>query len=1628
MVEAINNKKEDFICEEYQIDEFTQESIESKFLNILTDNNKLNNKRTKLKELEDYKYLYDIIKDLAGEEFINFFRYLSALNYPILEILINGYLKFNDDKINEEIILGIISNVMYLYFDRSIFYFVYKKLSKYYRRNHLLKDIKSIETFEKIINIWKLLYNTSSKLDLKDWNDNSFLFFPSLNEEKKYIEIKIDDKNEIKNLFIEINFLCSPIFNLNNADENYSFIKLYDENNEIFEMKYNDFNLSKDEKEINFPFSKIRQIKFDFSANDYNILLNNCKKIESKKDIKYNFNNIKKIEILNNFIGDVSSIILEKQYSVMDKYEETNTAMIEPLKMEIKKEKDNNLKITTNAFNTKGKNKSDKEMGILFYQYCGTSFKVKITSENFKYYRKRVKVNLDQIEYFGGLNCLIPMFKIITNAFKNHAKYINSQNTPDENDKYELLINIEDSLNRILALNKEIIKIMLKMICLSENNYKNFKKVVVPLLGTFGEISHVLNDLHSSNIIGKNHRSFLFDDEVFSTLYILILLSTFPLNIKIMYRKIVGINDNLDNLKLSLDSIISGIDLNMDIFPINNGNWYFTILIMYIEFILIYFNSSEKVPAKLIKQIKLFSNIDENENNLEENKAIKTVIKSIQGFYHEEETIIQDSITEDKIFVNDNNSYFQFIIYMLSTYLNIKSILKINKIEFDDNSYYGKYKKLFENYFSKKDKINITDDYVQMIISFILFTEDIQFLQKFFPFLYDDNFINDNELIMEELIDYHGQYHKLMKELFIFNRFWSNKKLFFNKSLDSLETSKLKYKSINYYTRNFQRPIIYPILDYKYRYPDFTKFKIDNDFYTKPEEIDDYNFDLDCPELDEYIQDYNEEIYSKIVEKGKINICEVCLVKQTYHVKGKLFIFSQDNKIRIYFYSYPYKYQNNEEEFPCCNRENEEDSKKKKKNNLCYGSILKCPKKDGNIKIKIYFEEIRLILSRIYFYRKSAMEIFTETKSYYFNFCSEAKKNDLFLTFIYPSRSSMEYFPININNDVIGYMKVNKTILEKKKFDDLINVKNNFIDFFSSQTSKDEFCEMCIFDIIMLINLISNRSYNDLYQYPVFPLIYFYNKKTGYSVNRNLKEHIGFQEITDNSKVRKDLFMKVYKETVNEIKEYTENCLENKIDLHCFNTHYSNSIYTSNFLLRLFPYSFSSIELQGNGFDDPNRLFYSIDETFNNIATQKSDLRELIPEFFYLPEMFMNLNSINFHKRANGDLVDDVIMPKNSSNKRYISNNNDDDSPELMIKESNIKESDYIPKKRIENLKKCFAFTEHMKNLLENLKDFPKWLNIIFGLNQKFSPKNQQYFRKESYINNDNDDYNNYIKDDIIMSSVEFGIIPLQTIYEQNILINLQKRKNEYESYYYENKNKRSSQKLFSFGNNNSKLLNSKNCQMNEIENNFINISIKNSHEELNKDSGEMTYSVYKKESKDYWDEYLKLDFKIYNNNGIGKLEIYAHNLLIKEVIDHNDKIIDFYYNRRLNMFATTSFDGFAYIYILPCKLICALKHPNNLYFDKIFLSANPFPTIITYEEKSFTFRAYSLSGILIRTVTKEIKFKEKTNIKIKPIFNTHGGTYKDKINITFTKDKTIINEYYNLPFFNFEHKEKDFI
>ena len=690
----------------------------------------------------------------------------------------------------------------------------------------------------------------------------------------------------------------------------------------------------------------------------------------------------------------------------------------------------------------------------------------------------------------------------------------------------------------------------------------------------------------------------------------------------------------------------------------------------------------------------------------------------------------------------------------------------------------------------------------------------------------------------------------------------------------------------------------------------------------------------------------------------------------------------QDNdKFMIYFYSYNYEIQNNEKGILFCNKENNEENKQKG-NSLCYGSIFKCPKKDTNKKIKIILDDIRLVLSRIYFYRNSALEIFTGTKSYYFNLFSEKEKSILLKIFMYPFEKS--YFPININGFLNGYIKLNPKIIKRYNYFDLISENDSFIKFISGQTSKGELCEMCVFDIIIIINLISNRSFNDLYQYPIFPLLNIYDKKKDDYINRDFKEHIGFQEITENSKIRKTLFLQANQDNCDK-NDDNEEKNENS-SIYCFNTHYSNNVYTSNYLIRLFPFSFLAIELNGKGFDNPNRLFYSIDSAFYNASMQKSDLRELIPEFFYFPEMFMNINYINFHKKSNDEYVDDVIMSKKLFDKFKIINNDIkykeviQDDFNILFTDKNIKKEDY---------KKCFIFIEEMKNKIERLtKDLSLWLNIIFGLNQKASSKNEQYFRSESYINLSNK-YNNYLKDDIIMTSVEFGLIPLQTIFNYKILSNFEKRK----SYEYE-----------------------KNI---DKEVNVINIfnMKKKSNKNLNDDN------YFNNEFNDYWDEKLNYDFQIKNNNNFGKLEVYNNNYLISEIIDHNDIIIDIFYNRRLNIFATTSYDGFICIYILPNKLFSMIKHPKRKFYDKIYLSANPFPSIIGYEKLDNILTSYSLSGMLIKRVKIEAQNEgKKNNIKIEPIFNMYGGAFKDKLKIIIKTDKKITNEYYNIPFFDLEH------
>jgi len=56
-------------------------------------------------------------------------------------------------------------------------------------------------------------------------------------------------------------------------------------------------------------------------------------------------------------------------------------------------------------------------------------------------------------------------------------------------------------------------------------------------------------------------------------------------------------------------------------------------------------------------------------------------------------------------------------------------------------------------------------------------------------------------------------------------------------------------------------------------------------------------------------------------------------------------------------------------------------------------------------------------------------------------------------------------------------------------------------------------------------------------------------------------------------------------------------------------------------------------------------VFFSLDQSFVNALTDFSDVRELTPEFYFLPEMFVNHNRCNFGKKQDGTKVNNVVLP-----------------------------------------------------------------------------------------------------------------------------------------------------------------------------------------------------------------------------------------------------------------------------------------------------------------------------------------------------------------------------------------------
>ncbi len=94
-----------------------------------------------------------------------------------------------------------------------------------------------------------------------------------------------------------------------------------------------------------------------------------------------------------------------------------------------------------------------------------------------------------------------------------------------------------------------------------------------------------------------------------------------------------------------------------------------------------------------------------------------------------------------------------------------------------------------------------------------------------------------------------------------------------------------------------------------------------------------------------------------------------------------------------------------------------------------------------------------------------------------------------------------------------------------------------------------------------------------------------------------------------------------------------------------FGTHYSSPGVVFNYLIRVAPFTDYCKNLQGGKFDIPDRLFASLLTAWKSASSEVSDVREMIPEFYYLPELLINLERLHFGLTQGGEQVNHVELP-----------------------------------------------------------------------------------------------------------------------------------------------------------------------------------------------------------------------------------------------------------------------------------------------------------------------------------------------------------------------------------------------
>nr|CAD7454369.1 unnamed protein product [Timema tahoe] len=314
---------------------------------------------------------------------------------------------------------------------------------------------------------------------------------------------------------------------------------------------------------------------------------------------------------------------------------------------------------------------------------------------------------------------------------------------------------------------------------------------------------------------------------------------------------------------------------------------------------------------------------------------------------------------------------------------------------------------------------------------------------------------------------------------------------------------------------------------------------------------------------------------------------------------------------------------------------------------------------------KFSYEDIREVHKRRYLLQPMALEVFSGDGRNYLLAFPRKVRNKIYQRFMAFATAISD----NAQQSVAGQKRTANVEQGAGLLSNLIGE--------TSVTQRWVRGEISNFQYLIHLNTLAGRSYNDLMQYPVFPWVLAdYDSEeldlTDPATFRDFSRPMGAQSVD-----RLHQFNKRYKEWDDPHGETPP---------YHYGTHYSSAMIVCSYLVRMEPFvqHFLRLQLVFNNLHTPNPQHWSPDQTlfqaygfapdqspasdqastggghfdladrmFNSVREawlsaskhNMADVKELIPEFFYLPEFLVNSNNFELGCKQNGVQLGDIVLP-----------------------------------------------------------------------------------------------------------------------------------------------------------------------------------------------------------------------------------------------------------------------------------------------------------------------------------------------------------------------------------------------